>query len=79
MSDIANAIEVTIQHKVLLEHVSQEKNSDYFENITEEEQKTVRVDAEELHLDYVLLKQSGIQHVKLKSDIQNYYTTGDDI
>ena len=44
-SDVTNFIGVTRKHKVLLEHVDQEKHSDYFENITGEEQKTVRVDA----------------------------------
>ena len=37
----------------------------------------VRVDAEEWYLNYVLLQHSGRQHVKLKSDIHNDYTTGD--
>ena len=70
-SDVANTIGVTRQHKALLEHMSQEKHSDSFENITGEEQKTVRMDAEERHLTYVLLQQSGSNNVKLKSDIHN--------
>ena len=69
---------MTRQHKVLLDHVAQEKHSDSFENITEEEQKTVRVDSEEQCLAYIILQQSGRQYVKLKSDIYNYYTNGDD-
>ena len=36
------------------------------------------MDAEERYLTRILLKQSGRQHVKLKSDIHNDYTTGDD-
>ena len=67
----ANGIGVTRQHKVLLEHVDQEKYSNYFEKITGEEQRTVRMDAEEQYIAYVLLHQSGRQHVKLKSDIYN--------
>ena len=39
--DAANTIGVTIQNKVLLEHVSQENHCDAFENITEKQQKTV--------------------------------------
>ena len=54
-SDVANTIGVTIQHKVLLEHVDKEKHSDYVENITEEEKDPVRVDAEEQYLTYALL------------------------
>ena len=37
------------------------------------------MDAEEWYLAYILLQQSGRQHVKLNSDIHNNYTTGDDI
>ena len=50
-----------------------------FRKITGKEPKTVIVDAEERYLAYVLLKQSWRKHVKLKSDIQNDYTTGDGI
>ena len=70
-SDFDNGIGVTRQHKVLLEQVAKEKHSDSFENITEEENKTVRVDEEEKYLTYILLQQSGRQHVKLKSNIHN--------
>ena len=69
---------MTRQHKVLLEHVDQEKHSNYFENIIGEQQKTVRVDVEKRYLAQVLLQQSGRQNFKLKSDIHNNYTTGDD-
>ena len=58
-SDVINDIRGTRQHKVLLEHVDKEKHSDYFENITVEEQKIVRLDAEERYLAYVLLQHSG--------------------
>ena len=53
-SDVANSTGVTIQHKAPLENVAQEEN-DFFENITGEEPKTVRMDAEERYLAYVLL------------------------
>ena len=68
---------MTRQHKVLLDHVDKGTHSDNFENITGEEHKTARVDAEEWYLPYVLLKKSGRKHVKLNSDKQNDYTTGD--
>jgi hypothetical protein len=38
----------------------------------------VRKDAEERYLSYVFLRQSGPQHAKLKVDLQNDFTTGDD-
>ena len=77
-SDVAKSIGLTKQHRVLLENMSQEKHSDSFEKIIGEEKKIVRVDAEERYLYYVLLYQSGRHHVKLKSDIYNDYTTGDE-
>ena len=36
------------------------------------------MDSEEQYLSYVLLQQSVRQHIKLKNDINNDYTTGDD-
>jgi hypothetical protein len=42
------------------------------------EQKAAREKAEERYLSYVLLHQSGKQHNKLKVDLQNDFTTGDD-
>ena len=57
-SDVANAIGVTSQNKVLLEYIAQFNHSDAFEKITEEKQKTVRAYAEERYLAYVLLQQS---------------------
>ena len=47
-SDISNTIEVSRQHKVLLDQKAEEKHIDYFEIFTEEEKETVRLDAEEL-------------------------------
>ena len=60
---------------VLLEHVYQENHSETFENITEEEQTIRRADVEEIYLAYVLLRQSGRQHVKLRSEIHKNYNT----
>jgi hypothetical protein len=42
------------------------------------EQKDYREKAEEWYLSYVFLRQSGKQHNKLKTDLQNDFTTGDD-
>ena len=68
---------MTRKHKARIDNVSQEKHSDYFENITGEEKK-VRMDADERYLTYILLQQSEKLHVKLKRNIHNDYTTGDD-
>ena len=76
--DVGNAIGATRQHKVLLQHVAAEKGATKFNDLTDSEQAVVREEAEERYLSYVFLRQSGKQHNKLKVDLQNDFTTGDD-
>jgi hypothetical protein len=83
--DVGTAIGVTRQHKVLLDHVAHETiHGSTFEkhangiNQTVAEQAAIREKAEERYLSYVFLRQSGKQHNKLKVDLQNDFTTGDD-
>jgi hypothetical protein len=75
--DVGTAIGVTRQHTVLLEHVAQETGTTFAAQ-TAAEQKATREKAEERYLSYVFLRQSGKQHHKLKVDLQNDFTTGDD-
>lgn len=75
--DIAAAVGVTQQHKVLLEHVAQELHTQAFNTLTVAEQEAVREDVEERHLSHAFLWQSGPQHANLKVDLQNDFTTGD--
>ncbi len=46
--------------------------------MTTDQQRETRDKAEERYLSYVFLRQSGKQHNKLKVDLQNDFTTGDD-
>jgi hypothetical protein len=73
--DVGESIGVTRQHKVLLEHVAQETHSSAFANLSIAEQQVVRDDAEEWYVSYAFLRQSGNQHVTLKQDLQNDFTT----
>ena len=79
--DVGDAIGVTRQHKSLLEHVALEQsvgtNVVTFDSLTAIEQDAVRKDTEERYISYVFLRQSGGQHAKLKVDLQNDFTTGD--
>ena len=68
---------MTRYHKVLLEYVAQELYTQTFSALTELEQPATREDAEERHLSYAFLRQSGTQHGNLKVDLQNDFTTGD--
>jgi hypothetical protein len=77
--DVGGAIGVTHQHQVLLEHVASEESPPVlFAAMTPNQQADTRVKAEERYLSYVFLRQSGKQHNKLKVDLQNDFTTGDD-
>ena len=39
----------------------------------------MRIESEERYLSYTLLRQSGNQHIKLKVDLQNDFTTGNNL
>jgi hypothetical protein len=79
-ADIGVAIGVTRQHKALIERVAQEQTTGTvvvtFDGLTVAEQDLVRKDAEEQHILCACLRQSGPQHGKLKVDLQNDFTTG---
>ena len=75
--DVGEAIGVTRQHKVLLEYVAKELHNQDFATLSDAEQQVVRDDAEERYISYAFLRQSGPQHGKLKVDLQNDFTTGD--
>jgi hypothetical protein len=74
--DVASAIGVTCQHKVLLEYVAQETHTQSFDDLTANQQEDIHNDTEEWFLAYVFLKQSGKQHANLKMDLQNDFMTG---
>ena len=76
--DVGTAIGVTRQHQMLLEHVAAETGTVNFNDLPQADQEEVRAKAEERYLSYVFLRQSGKQHNKLKVDLQNDFTTGDD-
>ena len=62
---------------MFLYQITEESNKK-FGDITSEEKKYTREDAKERYLSYIFLRQSGNQHNKLKNDLQNNFTTGDD-
>jgi hypothetical protein len=77
--DVSGAIGVTREHKVLLEYVAQESYTRAFTDLGPVEQQLVQDDAEERYVSYALLCQSGTQHGNLKVDLQNNFTTGDNL
>jgi hypothetical protein len=75
--DVGSAIGVTHQHTVLLGHVAAELGTASFKELTGQQHTEVRGKAEEQYLSSVFLQQSGKQHNKLKVDLKNDFTTGD--
>jgi hypothetical protein len=75
--DVSGSIRVTRQHKVLLEYVAQESYTRASADLGTVEQQLVRYNTEEQYVSYAFLRQSVTQHGKLKVDLQNDFTTGD--
>ena len=67
--DVATAVSVTQQHGASLEHVAQEVHNQSFEDCNNNKKTEVRTDAKERHLAFAMLKTSGKQHSKLKTDL----------
>ena len=59
--------------------MAQESHSLDFYSCTEEQQSAVQIDYEERYLSYAILRQSGNHHRKLKVDLKNYFTTGNNL
>ena len=79
--DVGTAIGVMRQYQAILDHVASEKTSaitTLFADLSNAKQVKVTGQAEETYLAYFFLQQSGKQHNKLKTDVQNNFTTGDD-
>jgi hypothetical protein len=77
--DVIGSIGVTGQHKVLLEYVSQESYTRAFMDLGAMEQQLVIDNDEERYVSYAFLRKSGTQHGNLKVDLQNDFTTGDNL
>ena len=76
--DIANAIGINWEHKALLEHQAGAKHGGAtYDSLNDAEQAAVREEAKEAYLSFVMLKQAGKQHNKLRQDLRNDFTTGD--
>ena len=77
--DVGTAIGVTRRHKVLLEYeasVSDSKTK--YKDLPPAKQQEIMERAEERYISYVFLRQSGKQHHKLKTNLSDAFTTGED-
>ena len=73
--DVSNSIGVTRQHKSLLEYVTQDVHSLDFDLCMEKQEEAMHIGSEQRYLSYALLIQRRNHPIKLKVDIQNYFTT----
>ena len=56
-----------------------EDTSQYvFDDLSTDEQMEARKDSNKRYLSYIFLKKGGNQYKKLKVDLKNEFTTGDD-
>ena len=78
-ADVATSIGATHVHRILCQHTAPALYSGMeFKDLKPEEQEDVCLEAEERYLAYVLLRRAGPQHHKLRMDLKNAYTTGND-
>ena len=73
--NVSESVGVTRQYKALLEYMTQEAHSLDYYSFMGEQQEAVHIDAKARYLSYAVLIQSGFQHIKLKVDLQNDFTT----
>ena len=69
---------VTWQHKIIFEHVAKEVYIQVYISLSGGEQIKVMADTKERYLAHIFLQHSGKHHNKLRTDLSNDYTTGND-
>ena len=75
--DVGTSIGVTRQHSVLLGWTAQYTHIAYYQDITNDKKIEIKTDAEEKYLTYIFLKQSANTSEKLRTNLSDDYTTGE--
>ena len=75
--DVGTSIGVTRQNSVLLEWTSQSVHSASFQDITNDKRTEIQTNAEERYLAYIFLKQIAKTSEKLRTNLSDDYTTGE--
>ena len=75
--DVGDAIGVTRDHEVLMEWTSQDVHKQAFITLLDAEKEVIRADAAERYLCYIFLRQSAKSSEKLKTNLSDNYTTGE--
>ena len=75
--DAEEDISITRQHRVLTERTSQETFKKFYD-LSSDKKIEASKDTKEGYLSYIFLRKGGKQHKKLRVDLQNDFTTGDD-
>ncbi len=75
--DVADSIGTEFHHRVLHEFHAHAKDVNVkYKDMDPDDQAKIRVEAAEAFLSYVMIRQSGRQHQKLRTDLMNSSTTG---
>ena len=75
--DVGTSIGVTRQNSVLLEWTAHSTHSASYQDITDYQKIEIQKDAQEMHLTYIILKQSVKTSEKLRTNLSDNYTTGE--
>ena len=75
--DVGTSIGFTRQHSVLLEWNTHSIHSASYQDITNDQNIEIQADAEERYLAYIFLKHSSKTSEKLRTNLSDNYTTGE--
>ena len=75
--DVGTSIGVTRQHSVILEWTAQSTHIASDQDIANDQKIYIQTDAEEMYLTYIFLKQSASTNEKLRTNLSDNYTTGE--
>ena len=75
--DVGDAIGVTRDHEVPMGWTSQDVHRQDFSTLQDAEKEVIRADASERYLSYIFLRQSAKSSDKLKTNLSDNYTTGE--
>ena len=76
--DVAESVGVSFDYERIWEYCAQEAHKKPYSSLTPDQQALARSEAKERVLSYALIVSSGNQHKKIKEDLSNDFTKGED-
>jgi hypothetical protein len=76
---IGDTLGVNRDHMIALNYVAKERTNTEFDDVTDDDlRESIAKDARERYLAYIFLRQSGSQHDRLKTDLNDAFTVAGD-